>query len=275
MRSLAPVIVCVLCFASPSQGRQSASGKASVNTELSKDSQAGQQLFVSLCAGCHGLDARGGEHAPNIATAPDVQRLPTLELMQIVRNGIPAAGMPGFRTSLKDDQLANVVSYLRVLQGKTNAVPVTGSPEAGHAVFFGRAGCSKCHMVAGQGGYFAADLSSYASGHSADDIRKAIVDPDTTSDPRKQTVVVVARDGKKYIGIARNEDNFSIQLQTPDGVLHLFEKSDITSFHYQPRSFMPGVYGSTLSGRELDDLISYLIRTAQNQQATPQGPREF
>jgi len=33
----------------------------------------GAAIFASNCATCHGADGRGGEHAPNIATAPEVQ----------------------------------------------------------------------------------------------------------------------------------------------------------------------------------------------------------
>jgi cytochrome c oxidase cbb3-type subunit 3 len=33
----------------------------------------GAAIFASNCAGCHGADGRGGEHAPNIATTPEVQ----------------------------------------------------------------------------------------------------------------------------------------------------------------------------------------------------------
>jgi cytochrome c553 len=40
----------------------------------------GAAIFAANCAGCHGADGRGGEHAPNIATAPEVQHLMDREL---------------------------------------------------------------------------------------------------------------------------------------------------------------------------------------------------
>lgn len=50
--------------------------------------QPGALTFASNCAACHGADGRGGEHAPNIATAPEVQHLADTDLAGIIRNGI-------------------------------------------------------------------------------------------------------------------------------------------------------------------------------------------
>src|ERR1700684_2125581 len=80
--------------------------------------QPGAAIFAANCAGCHGADGRGGEHAPNIATAPEVQRLLDRELAAIVRYGISGAGMPAFSSLLKPQQIADVVAYLRILQGR-------------------------------------------------------------------------------------------------------------------------------------------------------------
>ena len=76
-------------------------------------------------------------------------------------------------------------------------------------------------------------------------------------------MLVTIRDGRQFTGIARNEDNFSLQLQSLDGTFHLLAKSDLQHLEYQPKSLMPSDYGSVLSASELDDLVSYLIRTAQ------------
>src|SRR5579883_2816521 len=108
----------------------------------------GRQTFVSSCALCHGLDGRGGEHAPNIATNPKVQQLSDGELFQIIENGIPAGGMPGFQ-SLGPSTLKTVVAYLRILQGKHSAAALPGNPERGRQLFFGKAACSSKRKAAG------------------------------------------------------------------------------------------------------------------------------
>jgi cytochrome c oxidase cbb3-type subunit 3 len=176
---------------------------------------------------------------------------------------VPGTAMPAFG-SLGSAQIEAVVRYLRTLQGQSTAAELPGDPKHGKVLFFGTAGCSQCHMTNGEGGFIGPDLSSYAATISAADIRTAITDPNRNLDPRKRVVVVTTTDGKTLTGLARNADNFSLQLQTADGTLHLFSKSELKSVEYQPRSLMPSDYGTRLSGEELDDLVSYLMSTARN-----------
>lgn len=236
--------------------------------------QAGQQLFASNCAGCHGLDGRGGEHAPDIATKLEVQRLDDAEILRIVYNGIPEAGMPAFRAVLNNDQMQAVVGYLRVLQGKGTQAVISGNPEKGRTLFFGKGQCSECHMIAGHGGSIAADLSGYGADHSPEAIRNAIVDPNKNADRQHGTVVVITRDGQKFTGVALNEDNFSLQLQTLDGKFHLFDKSQLVHVEHERRSLMPSNYGLMLSRGDLDDLITFLTKTAPSQPLKTRGEDE-
>ena len=219
-------------------------------------------MFESVCATCHGLDGRGGERGPNIAKRAEVQQLSDEETLHILQAGIPAAGMPAFG-ALGVPKLQAVMAYLRILQGGSKAASIPGDSQRGKSIFFGKAGCASCHMINGSGGFFGADLSSYGSNASMEEIRNAITDPDKDLDPRARTVLVTTREGRQFTGIARNEDNFSLQLQSLDGTFHLFAKSDLEHLEYQPISLMPSDYGSVLGASELNDLVSYLIRTAQ------------
>jgi hypothetical protein len=65
--------------------------------------------------------------------------------------------------------------------------------------------------------------------------------------------------GEKYTGRVRNEDNFSLQLQTLDGIFHLLAKSELEELEYSSQSLMPSNFGSTLSPDELNDVVSYLM----------------
>jgi len=244
----------------------SGQGQAQSKPALS-EAPAGQQLFSSTCAGCHGLDGRGGEHAANIATNNSVQRLSDRDLARIVRNGFPASGMPGFASRLDNGQIDALIKYLRSLQGQRETVPVPGDPTHGRTLFFGNARCSECHMVDGEGGFLGADLSGYGKTHSPAGIRDAILNPNKNLDPSRGTVVVVTRAGKKLTGLVRNEDNFSLQLQTEDGDFHLLNKSELAQIDRQARSIMPTDYGSRLAKTDLDDLISFLVRTFGTQAA--------
>ncbi len=224
--------------------------------------ESGRKTFESVCAGCHGLDGRGGERGPNIATRAEVQKLTDEETLQILQSGMPAAGMPAF-ASLGASKIRGVIAYLRILQGENEDVSVPGDAHRGKSLFFGEAGCAKCHMINGAGGFLGADLSSYASKASIEDIRRAITDPNKDLDPQARTVLVTTREGRKFTGIARNEDNFSLQLQSLDGTFHLLLKSDLEHVEYQPKSLMPSDYGSRLSLTELDDLVNYLFKAAR------------
>jgi putative heme-binding domain-containing protein len=220
----------------------------------------GESLFASSCAGCHGLDGRGGEHAPDIATNPRIQQLTDGDLLRTIRDGIPSAGMPGFRAAFDGQQLSAVLNYLRSLQGHRHVASTQGDSAKGRALFFGSARCSQCHMVNGDGGFLGADLSDYGKTHTAEEIRESILHPGKAG----RATTVITRAGAKFTGILRNEDNFSLQLQTPDGAFHFFQKSAVTRIERNGPTFMPGDYGEKLSTRQIDDLVSYLMKLVQS-----------
>jgi cytochrome c oxidase cbb3-type subunit III len=224
-------------------------------------STRGKQTFASTCANCHGLDGRGGERAPNIAENPKVQRLPDAQIEHIIENGVPGTGMPAFR-SLETTDVKAVVIYLRTLQGTKQTVKLPGDPVRGEAIFSGKAGCSSCHMIAGKGGFIASDLSAYARTHTADQIRSAITTPAPATDRQARLVTATIHGGEKVVGRIRNEDNFSLQLQTLDGAFYFVTKSQLESLEYNSQTLMPSDYGSTLTPVELNDVVSYLMKVA-------------
>jgi cytochrome c oxidase cbb3-type subunit III len=237
---------------------------------------AGRQVFATTCASCHGLDGRGGERAPNILIRPEVQRMSDADIARVIRDGTPSKKMPAFGSSFDAATLRELTAYVRsLLQTNRQSTKLPGDPAAGRTLFFGKAGCSECHMVNGKGGFLGADLSAYAHSHSADDIRQAITDPNKNSARQQKTVSITTRDGQHFTGIARNEDNFSIQLQTPDGAFHLLMRSDLAELKYEPRSLMPADYSQRLTARELDDIISFLMNAAAtNSKATAHSQKD-
>ncbi|MGA7377892.1 MAG: c-type cytochrome [Candidatus Sulfotelmatobacter sp.] len=232
-------------------------------------SARGKQTFASTCAGCHGLDGRGGERAPNIVENSRVQRLSDPEIGSIIENGIPQGGMPAFG-SLGDSQIKAVVTYLRTLQGANHSATLPGDADRGAILFFGKAHCSGCHMVAGKGGFIASDLSAYAGTHGLDQTRSAITSPALRGSRAVRTATAITRAGEKYVGRIRNEDNFSLQLQGFDGAFHFLSKSDLQTLEFSPQPLMPTEYSSILSSNELDDLISYLMSVAKVSKPEPQ-----
>jgi alcohol dehydrogenase (cytochrome c) len=79
----------------------------------------GRLQYERLCASCHGADGNGGEHGPAIAA-----RLFTRgddALLALVRDGLPGAGMPGFR--VPDPEARALLAFLRTLRPRRGAPP--------------------------------------------------------------------------------------------------------------------------------------------------------
>jgi cytochrome c6 len=84
------------------------------------DSAASSATFRTKCAMCHGPDGSGSEvgktmNVPDLRS-PAVQKLPNAQLAQIISDG--KGGMPSFKSSLSEDQIRSLVSYIRSLRQK-------------------------------------------------------------------------------------------------------------------------------------------------------------
>jgi alcohol dehydrogenase (cytochrome c) len=92
-----------------------------VQAQVPPAQAAGQQVFATRCASCHGTKATGGEFAPSI-----VDRVPLRsdeELIRLLHNGLPGSGMPAF-PDIVDQERANLISFLRTLKPlETAATP--------------------------------------------------------------------------------------------------------------------------------------------------------
>ena len=219
---------------------------------------SGRRAFDTTCASCHGLNGRGGERAPNIATEPGIVKLSDDQLLKILQDGKPQAGMPPF-AGLGEKRLAEILSYLRLLQGKRDTPIALADAANGKNLFDGKGGCAECHMILGTGGFLGPDLSNYGAAHSANEIRNAIVSADARPGARKGLAQATTKDGRQISGMIRNEDNFSVQLQARDGTFHMLEKSDLSQLTLDSAPLMPSDFGSTLSNSELDKLVAYLL----------------
>lgn len=224
-----------------------------------------QQLFSTTCAACHGLDGMGSERAPNIISSPQVQKLSASELFGIISSGVPGTGMPAFER-LGKPAITSLVAFVKGLQGKNQTAPLPGDPKNGEALFFGSAQCSTCHMASGRGGFIAPDLSVYGQTHAAEQIKSAIVNP-AAGDSVKPLVIATAANGARYQGIIRNEDNFSLQLQSEDGAFHFLSKADLKTIDLGQASIMPSDYASRLSVTQINDIVSYLLNLAHTSSA--------
>jgi mono/diheme cytochrome c family protein len=88
--------------------------------------KSGEQLFASVCRGCHMEDGKG---AVGAGTYPSLAGNKNLEAggypVAVVVNG--QRGMPPFGAMMSDDQVAAVVNYLRTHFGNSYRDAVTAA----------------------------------------------------------------------------------------------------------------------------------------------------
>jgi cytochrome c oxidase cbb3-type subunit III len=233
----------------------------------------GRSTFNSSCAGCHGLDGRGSDKAPNISGSEGLQHLSDAQVSSTISNGVPGTGMPAFH-AFKERQVRAVVDYLRSLQGKIEERTLPGDAKRGKEVFFGKGDCSSCHTISGKGGFLGPDLTGYGATGSAKAIREEIVKSPRIPSRGYRTAMLTTSAGDQFEGLIRNEDNFSLQLLTKDGSFHLLKKAELQNFEHLNSSLMPGNYRELLSNGELSDLVSYLMVTPPSRTAVPSRKNE-
>jgi putative heme-binding domain-containing protein len=221
----------------------------------------GRELYETVCASCHGLNGNGGERAANIVSKPEIVKLSDSQILKILHDGRPQAGMPPF-AGLGAARLAELLRYLRQLQGKGSSAEATANVGEGKELFSGKGGCARCHSVGGVGGFLGPDLSDYGDGHSPNDIGSAILSADKRPAVRKGLAKATTNGGQQISGLVRNEDNFSLQLQGLDGTFYMLDKSRLSDIAFEVEPVMPNDYGSRLSKEELDQIVAYLVSVA-------------
>jgi cytochrome c6 len=82
-----------------------------------QDRVAAKSTFQTKCAMCHGPDGAGSQvgkslNVPDLRS-PAVQKLPDAQLAQIISDG--KGGMPPFKSSLSEEQIHGLVSYIHTL----------------------------------------------------------------------------------------------------------------------------------------------------------------
>lgn len=227
----------------------------------------GTSLFRANCAPCHGLNARGGGRGPDLTSGRWTHGSTDDAIFRTISQGVPGTDMPA--NGFEDSEIRAIIAYLRSLAPPKQPL-ITGDSAKGEQIFE-TAGCSRCHMVNGNGGRLGPDLSRVGAARSAAYMVESIREPDKQLstlmlDPNNHysvplsygTVTVVTPDGERIQGVALNEDTYTIQMMTEEQSLRFFQKKDVKEVIHEHKSLMPAYSGDALSATQLQDLVAYL-----------------
>jgi len=239
-----------------------------------KAAKIGESQFRANCAFCHGLGARGGGRGPDLTRAQKRHGNGDADLFRTINEGVPGTAMPPNGATqqgvgMTEEEIWQVISYIRSVQVKAPAQPI-GNAAHGKELFYGSAACSTCHMIQGKGGRVGPDLSTAGSVRSTSYLIESIREPSRRlaqgiSEAMKEfsqeyeTVKVETTDGQKFMGVVLNEDHFTLQMMDTRENLHLFEKDKLKSFEKTRGSLMPAYDQKTLSDKDLQDIVAYLL----------------
>jgi len=227
---------------------------------------AGRRSFNSRCAVCHGTDGLGGERAPAIGSH-DRSRLQTgASVRDLILQGIPGKGMPSF--PLSEAELQPLVQFVRSRVVPLSEASVAGDRNRGAALFFGKAGCSGCHMIQGRGGLDGPDLTEVGQKLTLAELETTLRHPNDRRLSGYEVASLVLKSGRMLRGFIRNESGFDLQLQGLDHQLHLLTAGDIAYITREPDSLMPP---SQATPDEERDLVACLAH-ARELTALPPPP---
>ncbi len=227
--------------------------------------EEGQTLFRGLCSGCHGGAGRGGK-GPDLTRKKYSHGSTDAEIINTIKNGVPKTTMKKLGDSLKDDQIAKLLLFIRSLQSAppgNNWKPyLTGDAKVGRHIFFdpkSKVTCAKCHTIDGEGGRVGPALDRIASRRAAEYIMESILQPSKDIDPQYESLQVVTKNGLTIVGLRVNQTNFSVQLREVDGRFHSFNKNELDEVNVLKVSLMPENIAEQLSVKELHDLFAYMM----------------
>ena len=219
--------------------------------------QAGAESYQLVCSGCHGVTGEGGR-GPNLVTAPGIKKASDEELFAVLKNGVPGSDMPP--SPLPDQEVWQLAAYVRSLSAPAIEQNVPGDREAGRTLFYGKAGCTTCHMIRGEGGYLGPDLTNVGVTLNLARIREGLLDPNKRFAEGFDPVMVTLVNGTRIEAVAKNYSNYALQILDRDGRLHFLANNEAAAIEFLDDSWMPADYSDRLTDQEVRDILAFLSR---------------
>ena len=91
------------------------------------DAVSGREIYSNTCIRCHGIDGKGtmGLHLvpkPADLTSPDIQGRLDASLFKRIHDGKPNTAMGAWSTALSDDEIWDVLAYVRALKQESGRI---------------------------------------------------------------------------------------------------------------------------------------------------------
>ena len=218
----------------------------------------GRELYNRTCTVCHGANGTAGDRAPALGAGRSYVIRSDTGIFDAIKNGIPGSAMPA--SGLQPVEIWKLVAYIRSLRATASDAFVPGDPIRGERIYWEKSGCGACHMIRGRGGISGPDLSNVGGERTLPAIRDALTRRKLEIPRGFRPVEVITVDGRRLEGIAKNDNNFSLQLLDSQDRLQLLTSEEWVKLTYRPASLMPSNYDKVLAPAEFQDLLAFLSR---------------
>jgi putative heme-binding domain-containing protein len=133
-----------------------------------------------------------------------------------------------------------------------------GSWARGRVIFFGeQAGCSKCHLIHGQGGDLGPDLSNLVH-RDYTSVLRDITYPSFAINPDHLTYVLQLADGRTLTGVVRTQDD-KVRVGDTKGAVVEVARSKVEQMTASSVSTMPEGLPKQLGPERMRDLMVFLL----------------
>ena len=134
-----------------------------------------------------------------------------------------------------------------------------GNAENGRKIFLEKveASCARCHKVGSEGAEVGPELTDVGAKQKRDYLLESIVAPNAKIAPGFESVLVTMKNGNKFAGLVKTDNDTDLVLNSPEDGLIKLKKADVVK-RERGLSPMPEELWKVLPKRDLRDLVEFL-----------------
>ena len=229
-----------------------------------------KQTYAKLCAGCHGADAHGTQQGPGLVGNPSVRRRSIQNLRNVIRNGIPAAGMPAFDLSVWHNRCSRKLGrFAECLGCRERQCPATARPAS--SSFLARDNAPPATWSSWRRVRRSAPICRrVAREMTVDQLREAFFSPVNESHPATGWSLPDCAMGDHAARIRAEQNPLRYRRAGPEGPFHPLSLDQVSRMTEEKQSFMRSIKAA---GEEVQNLIAFLSGLTGVQPGAPISPR--